>query len=136
MLVTSIVFFIVSRRMRVLIRPGVYGNPPLGIALVFAGFSLFGTSIVLLLRSPFRMPPGERIFRLLWLGPIGRGFVRLSMRGVKTRSGVVSARPRAVPVVIAPSAFTGPPIHAPADPLAALEGRVKELERWRLSRGE
>ena len=33
---------------------------------------LFGVSLGLLLRSPFRMPIGERLFRIVWLGPIGR----------------------------------------------------------------
>jgi hypothetical protein len=114
--------------------PQRYASPPLGIVLVFSGFALLGTSLVLLLKSPFRMPPGERIFRLLWLGPVGRGFVRLSMRGVKTPSGV--ARSSAKPVAVVAPVTAPLPVRAVADPMAALEARVGELERWRRSRGE
>jgi eukaryotic-like serine/threonine-protein kinase len=132
LLVMGVAFVRIAYGLRVPIGPDRYASPPLGIALVFSGFALLGTSFVLLAKSPFRMPPGERIFRLLWLGPIGRAFVRLSMRGVKTRSGV-AVRPRAAPVVVAAPAFAGPPVHAAADPLVALDARVKELERWRRS---
>jgi hypothetical protein len=135
MLVMAVSFVRIAYAVRVPLGPNRYASPPLGIALVFSGFALFGTSLVLLFKSPFRMPPGERIFRLLWLGPIGRGFVRLAMRGMKTRSGVL-VRSRAAPVAVAPIAFAGPPVHAAADPLATLDARVKELERWRRSRGE
>jgi serine/threonine-protein kinase len=135
LLVIAVAFIRIAYGLRRPIGTNQYASPPLGIALVFSGFALLGTSFVLLAKSPFRMPPGERIFRLLWLGPIGRGFVRLSMRGVKTRGGV-AVRPRAAPAVVAPIAFAGPPVHAAADPLLTLEARVKELERWRRSRGE
>ncbi|MFL5520705.1 MAG: serine/threonine-protein kinase [Gemmatimonadales bacterium] len=133
MLVAAVLFVRIAYGLRVPIGPRRYASPPLGIALVFSGFALLGTSLVLLLRSPVRMPPGERFFRLVWLGPIGRAFVRLSMRGVKTRTGA-ALKSRAAPVAIAPAAFAGPPVHAAADPLVALEARVKELERWRRSR--
>jgi hypothetical protein len=134
MLVAAVVFIRVAYGLRVPLGPQRYASPPLGIALVFSGFALLGTSLVLLLKSPFRMPPGERIFRLLWLGPVGRGFVRLSMRGVKTPSGV--ARSSAKPVAVVAPVTAPLPVRAVADPMAALEARVGELERWRRSRGE
>ena len=129
LLVASIAFIRVAHGMRVQIGPMQYRSPLAGIVLVFSGFALFGTSLVLLLKSPFRMPPGERIFRLLWLGPIGRTFVRLSMRGARP-SAASARRPRATPLVSVVRAPM-PPLAAPADPIASLEARVTELERWR-----
>ena len=78
------------------------------------------------------MSIGERLFRVVWLGPIGNGFVRLAGRGLASESaasGVSGA-------VLAPSA---PSQSAPArssavrapDRVEALEMRVAELERWR-----
>jgi hypothetical protein len=107
----------------------------MGGLLVLSSLILFGISIALLMRSPFRAPPGERAFRLLWLGPVGRAFVRFSGRKAwrkgstgpaATRSGLVSVPPRTptIPQTIPPAAI------AP-DRIAALEQRVSDLERWR-----
>jgi hypothetical protein len=134
LLVTAVAFIRIAYGLRVPLGPERYASPPLGIALVFSGFALLGTSLVLLFKSPFRMPPGERIFRLLWLGPIGRGFVRLSMRGVKTPGGV--ARSSAKPVAVVAPVAAPLPLRAATDPTASLDARVAELERWRRSRGE
>ncbi len=119
-------------RMRKQIGPHSYQVPIAGILLVFGGVALFGVSLGLLLRSPFRMPMGERLFRLVWLGPIGRSFVRFAGRGLarqRSTSGVsgVVAKPQAKP---APSA--APAARARSGP--ALEMRVAELERWRRDR--
>ena len=102
------------------------------------------------------MPIGERFFRLLWLGPVGRGFVRLSMRGVRG-SEAGTKGPARRPLVrrdgASPSGpgITPPPREAQLRPTmaqrvlpdvggtdsqASLEARVAELERWRQSRGE
>jgi serine/threonine-protein kinase len=132
MLVGAVVMIWASLQTRVRVTPTTWATPPGGIALVFSGFALLGTSLVLLLKSPFRMSPPERLFRLVWLGPIGRGFVRASMRGVKTRRGA-SMPVHAMPV-IAPVAK--PSVVAPSDAVSALSTRVAELERWRRSRGE
>ena len=59
-------------RMRKQVGPHSYQVPIAGMLLVFGGVALFGVSLGLLLRSPFRMPMGERLFRVVWLGPIGR----------------------------------------------------------------
>jgi serine/threonine-protein kinase len=107
----------------------------LGTVIIAAsGLSLLGVSFLLLARSPFRMPPGERLFRLVWLGPPGRWFVRLSSRRVappdigKTLPGRVRANSSASlkPRAAAPAA---PP--APLDRMGALEARVAALEQWR-----
>jgi serine/threonine-protein kinase len=128
MLVGAVAMIWASLQTRVRVTPTTWATPPGGIALVFSGFALLGTSLVLLMKSPFRMSPPERLFRFVWLGPIGRGFVRASMRGVKTRSGA-TVGVRAVPAV-------KPSVVAPSDAVSALSTRVAELERWRRSRGE
>ena len=68
------------------------------LAMAASGLSLLGASFLLLARSPFRMPPGERLFRVVWLGPPGRAFVRFSSRNVtppssgKTAPGLARTR--------------------------------------------
>ena len=138
MLVMSIAMIYSAYQMRIPMGAGRFGNSIAGLILVFSGTALFGTSLVLLLKSPFRMPPGERLFRLVWLGAIGRAFVRFSARGVPTRASAKSAQFSAR---VAVGSAAGP-MHAavvPARPVAAttvdrlgeLEQRVGALERWR-----
>jgi len=82
------------------------------------------------------MPVGERLFRVVWLGPVGRTFIRLSARGVAPRvsggaavvttpgvGAVAAARPAA-----APSNGASP---VATDRVSALEARVAALEHWR-----
>jgi len=124
--------------MRVQLGPRQYRVSPLASTMIFCGFALFGTSLVLLAKSPLRMPPGERFFRLFWLGPIGRGFVRFSMRRSR-KSTAPRGTTRPAPVLVpAPAKRADPPRASPAAPdrLSALEARVGELERWRRSRGK
>ncbi len=133
MLVTSIVMMRAAWSMRVPVGPRQFATPPGGLLLVFSGFAMLGISFVLLLKSPFRMSPGERLFRIVWLGPLGRLFVRLAMRGVPSRPSSVHLARTTVPpagrVVTAPRMT--PVGSAHADPLALLDARVRELERWR-----
>ena len=100
-------------------------------------FVWIGVSLLLFARSPFRMPIGERLFRLIWLGPIGRAFLRLSARGVMKRvtgPTVPSATP-AAPARVSSSNGSGKPKRAvtpaPVDRVASLEARIAALERWR-----
>jgi serine/threonine-protein kinase len=114
--------------------PSTLGN----LVMAATGLSLLGVSFLLLARSPFRMPVGERLFRVLWLGPPGRAFIRFSSRGVDRRSGGKTA-PSGVRVQtpFTPSTTTIPPVPpraeatVPADRVASLETRVAALERWR-----
>ena len=134
LLAVALVLVRVAFGMRIPLGNGHYGNLPLGIVLVFVGTAMFGTSIVLLLKSPFRMPPGERLFRTVWLGPIGRAFVRFAGRGVRGASpGAFHARvvviPRGPREVTLNNAAT---VMRPPDQERTLEVRVSELERWRL----
>jgi hypothetical protein len=109
------------------------------LAMAATGLSLLGVSFLLLARSPFRMPVGERMFRLVWLGPIGRAFVRLSSRGVPHRATGTTA-PSVAPVPTRPGDALGPgaaglqrteqPAKA-VDRVESLEARVAALERWR-----
>jgi hypothetical protein len=96
-------------------------TPAARTTLAATGLSLLGVGLILLIRSPFRMSPGERLFRLIWLRLPGRLFLRLSMRGVAT-APALAGNTRPVPA-------------APSAPAKSLEARVSELERWRRSMG-
>ncbi len=121
-----------ARSMRTMIRPGSYLVPAPVSIMIVAGFVLTGFGLTLLIRSPFRMPVGERMFRLVWLGPVGRGILRFGARGVKpvrgssARTGVGTA-----PVTqTKPAAPREPPV-SPPDRLGLLEARVAALEDWK-----
>jgi serine/threonine-protein kinase len=134
MLVLAVVMIRVALATRVQIGPTRFQTPTIGILLVFLGFALLGASFVLVVRSPFRMSPPERLFRWIWLGPLGRAFVRVSMWGARTRR--MSPVPIAGPVVMrrGPGVIIQPGRTARAETdeaIGALEARVAELERWR-----
>lgn len=130
MLVMAIAMIALALRMRVSLGGGQYASPPAGVTLVFCGAALLGISMVLLMKSPFRGPLGERMFRVVWLGPFGRAFVRFGARGVAQGTGV-RARSRASGVRVA-SVPTSAPVPATAkDRLGQLEERVVALEHWR-----
>jgi hypothetical protein len=135
-LLGAVVMFRWALTFRHFVRPGWYQVETPGIVLIFSAAILFGVSLALLLRSPFRMPIGERLFRLLWLGPLGRAFVRMAGRGHASRAG---GGPVAV-VTVAPAAVTSNGAHqakatvtvaVAAERVAKLESRIAELERWR-----
>jgi hypothetical protein len=69
-------------------RPGYYRVDPTGSWLILISMVSLGAGVVLLLKSPLRMPAGEALFRAVWLGPIGRAFVRFGGRGVERRGAV------------------------------------------------
>jgi hypothetical protein len=84
------------------------------------------------------MPIGERLFRIVWLGPVGRAFIRLSSRGVARRT-IGGTLPGATPPPSSKSngASNGArainrvtPTSSP-DRVTALEARIVALERWR-----
>jgi serine/threonine-protein kinase len=108
-----------------------------GAVFLFGAIVLFGVSLGMLLRSPFRPSIGERLFRVIWLGPIGRAFVRFAGRGL-TRDGASASsaqrsgasRVRAAPPA-APAPRSTQGAVAASDRIGALEVRVAELERWR-----
>jgi len=117
-LVGGALLFWFALKLRQQIGPRQYRIGVPGMIMVVSSMIMLGTSLALLLRSPFRMPIGERLFRLVWLGPIGRAFVqRGGGRGVRERPEAQ----RTVP----------PPRSTDTRALADLESRVSELERWR-----
>ena len=131
-IVLAAFFFMLALRFRHRI-PGT-GNfqvEPAGMVFVMSAMILFGISLALLLRSPFRMALGERMYRLVWLGPLGRLFLRVGGWRAWKKAGVT---PITRPATIPPVRATQPPMPAPVvapDRIAALEQRVSELERWR-----
>ncbi len=117
------------------IRPG----PPLPLAvgstpMMVLGQLFVASSLVLLSRSPFRVPIGERVFRLVWLGPIGRAFVRFGARSVAStadRNAVLTATPVAYTLPAAePRAASVAALPTPST-LSTLDARITALERWR-----
>jgi hypothetical protein len=114
-------------------------TPTSGVLLIFGAMLVFGIGTVLLLRSPFKMPMGERMFRIVWLGPVGAGFIRLAGRGLAPASSVGGLSSPGVAhaqrVEQVASAGTGGSLLSPGAPSAqnlyGLEVRVRELERWR-----
>jgi eukaryotic-like serine/threonine-protein kinase len=122
----------VSAFMRTLIAPEIHQVSRPGVWLLYVAYVLRGLSIVGLLRSPLRRPPGEWLFRWFWMGFPGRALIRRAARGVAlpATARVTSV---AAPVAAAPheSAATRDPT-SPAPHLpSTLEARVDALERWR-----
>ena len=129
--VGSVVLFWWALQLRVQVGPRSYDVGIGATTMVITSLILFGVSFLLLLRSPFRMPVGERLFRMIWLGGFGRWFLSLAARGIAPSAtastgttGATATAPR--PVVIA----TSPPQEST---LAALDRRVRALEDWRQS---
>ena len=134
MLPAAAAMVVIAFRMRIPLGPRRYATPFPAVVLVFAGTVLFGMSAVLLLKSPFRIPPGERVFRALWMGRIGRAFVTLGTRNVKRTGAKAIHRPGAPAIgvqrAVAPAARDGqaPKPVASTDRVLDLERRVSALE--------
>ena len=118
--------------LRTQLGPHSYHIPRFGIVLIIAATLTFAVGFVFLIRSPFRMSLPERLFRLVWLGPAGRAFVRIAGAGVVRKGDEAAMTPRttttrgsAPPPVIKVSSGVA------AERVASLESRVAELERWR-----
>jgi len=153
MLAVAAMCFRFALNFRVLVRPGLYQTSWWGFALVALSMFYVGTGVVLLLKSPLKMPAGERLFRWIWLGPIGRAFVRFGGRKVRRTSALASNTTGGVRVNRAPTHFrtavTGAvaagPVRSAAPPssgevetsttdttearLASVERRLDALER-------
>ena len=123
---------------RVTVTEGPPKNPATAAKLSMAatGVSMLGISLLLFARSPFRAPIGERLYRLIWLGPIGRAFIALSSRGVAPGAGgrAGSAFITPAPATVHRSTNRLAPaarVDAAPERIATLEERVAALERWR-----
>lgn len=105
MIAIAAVLFVVAMAMRVERGNGEFQVGIGALTMISSAASMFGVSLVLLAKSPLRMPIGERIFRRVWLGPLGRAFVRFGARkskgaqpsGVRRASGVHRRTRVAVP---------------------------------------
>ncbi len=93
------------------------------VAAAMLGLGVFG-----LLRSPLRATVAERLFQRLWLGPLGRFFIR---RAVRERGAAPSSRTLSMPGIGA--ALPAPAVPARSAPAATnattAEQRLLELER-------
>ncbi|HEY3935194.1 MAG TPA: serine/threonine-protein kinase [Gemmatimonadales bacterium] len=103
-----------------------YSAGALGLIAGITGIIWFGVGLMLVMRSPFRAPPGDRIFDAVWLGPIGRTFVRLAARDVRRPASAAITVPVPVPAATPVAAVT---LAAPGDRIAELEARLAALER-------
>jgi len=127
---------LVVRRFRIPVpnQPGRFSITTGGVVLVLTGMVLIGFSLPLLFRSPFKMALPERLFRVVWLGPFGRGMFALAGFGRVQPPGttIAPASPvtRPAAVTLPPTnPITAPPVAMPE--VGGLEKRVAELERWR-----
>jgi eukaryotic-like serine/threonine-protein kinase len=133
----------IARASRTQIGPTAWSIPPFAVALFFLASAMRGGAIVTLVRSPFLMPIGERLFRWIWLGLPGalllgtRSSAATVGRTVPPTQPVSGAIPlAATPTPPAnaghpprPAAHVDPP--RPESPAMSLDARVTELERWR-----
>ena len=122
MLIVAAAMIWLGLGMRTQVAPRRYEVPVPAMFLVVSAIAMIGIALVLLFKSPFRMPPGERLFRLAWLGPAGRAFLRLAGRGVRTAS--TSGRR-----VSSGAAVAAESVPASSSRLDKLEERVAKLER-------
>ncbi len=125
----------VAFSLRVQDGPSHFQIGALGGTLVITGLVLIGVSFILLVRSPFRSPPGERLFRLIWLGPVGHAFLRGAARGPKV-AGTASTGRMGAPALSTtrPSVEThdAPPATVGEDArISEIERRLRALESWR-----
>ena len=127
--VVSFVLFWGALQLRVQVGPRSYDVGIGATTMVITSLILFGVSFVLLLRSPFRMPVGERLFRLVWLGGFGRWFLRRAARGIKPSATASTGSTGASVVTTAPATTNG--AHSNGATLSDLDRRVRELEQWR-----
>ncbi len=118
--------------MREQVGPAQFRIGALGGTLVITGLVMLGVAFILLARSPFRSPPGERLFRLVWLGPVGRAFVRSAARGTQPAATASTGNTGAPAMPAAPERPASVTISKNGDTrLAELEHRVRTLEEWR-----
>jgi eukaryotic-like serine/threonine-protein kinase len=115
---------------RVMVRPNYFSVSASGIFAGYTGLAAVGVSAFLLIRSPFRMSPPDRVLRLLWQSPLGWWMSRggsvapsantpVSARPATARNGAASI----TPLVLAQDGTS-------SAGLAALETRVAALEVW------
>jgi hypothetical protein len=118
---------------RVQIGPSQYQVGLMGAFMVFSAFAMAGVGFILLVRSPFRAPIGERLFRRVWLGPFGRWFIRGAMKQKDATGPEPTTSPNAARPAPAPAASvvvrSQPRLPAPAQPTTfAPDPRIDRIE--------
>ncbi len=133
LLVASFVMGRFALSLRTQIGPTQWEVPRIAQVLLYTQSVILGGSLVVLLRSPLRMPIGERLFRWVWMGPLGRALLRRA--GDEREGNTASALPRVPGLVTPVRAITAPrtaPGQTTARPgaVADLDARITALERW------
>lgn len=122
--VVSVAFAFSQRRQ---VGPREWQTGPLGVALLFNGLACLCVAFVLWLRSPLRMSPGERAFRLFWLRGPGRWLLAAAMRRSATVAPVAESARSSARV-----GRSDAPVEDRGDAKwHELEQRITSLERWR-----
>ena len=117
-------------------QPGVYRVSHPGVVMLYSLTVTRGMSIVGLMRSPFRRPVGERLFRVFWLGAPGRWLLKAAARRVPVSGSITRVGPPTNDIAVVqpmPSGATAAaPVHVEhsiPERLHQLEQRVDALER-------
>jgi hypothetical protein len=117
---------------RIQIGPSQYQVGLMGAFMVFSAFAMAGVGFILLVRSPFRAPIGERLFRRVWLGPFGRWFIRGAMKQKGDTGPQPTTSPNAARSATAQAAHvvrSQPRLPAPAQPTTfAPDPRIDRIE--------
>ena len=129
-LLIAAVLFYLALQTRVQIGPRQYQTGLAGTIMAFSALIMLGMSLVLLVRSPFRMPAGERLFRAIWLGAFGRWFLRRAARGMTPGATASTGNTGATSV---PAGVSTNGTADNGSSFRDLERRVHALEQWRRS---
>ncbi len=124
---TLVMKWYVFKYQRVELRPDWYGVKLPGSIMLYAIAVIRGLTIVSLVRSPLRRPPGEWLMRAFWLGPLGGSVLR---RVERRAGGASSGRVTAVQLTPASSVprAGGPAASVPANaPFAEVGDRRTAL---------
>lgn len=129
--------------MRTEYRPGLFSVSRPGVWILYGSTVMKGLAVVALLRSPLRRPPGEWLFVLFWMGPIGRRLLaqamgdtarddrgRIDTAGVITRARAAARVESAGSVSASAGTASTSPVPRPGQS-SPLEDRVAALEQWR-----
>ena len=132
-IVGAIVIIAYAYSQRIEVGPTKYDTPLLARLLLVSALPTLAIGAVMLARSPFRMSPGERIFRLLWLGPIGRGLLWLGARGARRNPNAAAQITLGgrTPPMRTTEARVPTPVKRDTLSLDSIDARVRELEAWR-----
>ena len=133
MAVMSVLLIVFVAKRAVKTAPHQWSVGILGVTAGVTAIIMFGVAFMIFMKSPFRAPPAERILKRLWLGPFGRGFIRLSARGIDFGGKASVSRPSVTPppagAVSASTSAPGASSVSAAERLAELEARLAALEK-------